>query len=406
MAAAGRGEVEYVLLADGADAAVERFHERVLAPVLTDVAIDWGTLPVADVVPALIPDLFSAKPIIIHGRLTGPAEGVVRLSGNTGAGPFSDEIEVHVAADARPHPALASLWARAKVEQLMMQDYAAAQLGQFPEELKRQVTDLGVEFRLMTQFTSFVAVEELTITSGGEPLRIDVPVEMPQGVSYEGVFGEPGVATGRVGFIGAPMRGGTVGGGGGGLTPATATPAAQSGGGAKAGVPVAAKPPAEAAPVGEKLRKEAATAPRGDRFKDADGDGAADELVEITPEQKALRKLAPPLRDLVARVEKDGKEGTLRVELAQPGGAPPESVKSAPAAGAKPSVLLVSKWRVDVMLFVTNVSAETLAKLKELGFEQSGEAKGARVLIGSIDVRKLEALSKLDEVSAVRPVTR
>ena len=41
----------------------------------------------------------------------------------------------------------------------------------------------------MTQFTSFVAVEEMTVTDGGQPRRIDVPVEMPEGVSHEGVFG-------------------------------------------------------------------------------------------------------------------------------------------------------------------------------------------------------------------------
>ena len=42
----------------------------------------------------------------------------------------------------------------------------------------------------MTQFTSFVAVEETVVTEGGTPRRIDVPVEMPHGMSYEGVFGE------------------------------------------------------------------------------------------------------------------------------------------------------------------------------------------------------------------------
>jgi Ca-activated chloride channel family protein len=41
----------------------------------------------------------------------------------------------------------------------------------------------------MTPFTSFVAVEETMITEGGVARRVDVPVELPEGVSYEGVFG-------------------------------------------------------------------------------------------------------------------------------------------------------------------------------------------------------------------------
>ena len=42
----------------------------------------------------------------------------------------------------------------------------------------------------MTQYTSFVAVEERILTDGTTPRRVEVPVEMPEGVSHQGVFGE------------------------------------------------------------------------------------------------------------------------------------------------------------------------------------------------------------------------
>src|ERR1700687_626371 len=42
----------------------------------------------------------------------------------------------------------------------------------------------------MTQFTSFVAVEEMIVTDGGQPRRIDVPIEVPEGVNRKGVFAE------------------------------------------------------------------------------------------------------------------------------------------------------------------------------------------------------------------------
>ena len=35
----------------------------------------------------------------------------------------------------------------------------------------------------MTQFTSFVAVEEMVVNDGGTLRRIDVPVEVPEGVN-------------------------------------------------------------------------------------------------------------------------------------------------------------------------------------------------------------------------------
>ena len=55
MARYGRGEVEYVGLKDDGSAAARRFHERVRSPLLTDISIDWGGLPVTDVYPAAHP---------------------------------------------------------------------------------------------------------------------------------------------------------------------------------------------------------------------------------------------------------------------------------------------------------------------------------------------------------------
>src|SRR5207244_3819065 len=82
------------------------------------------------------------------------------------------------------------LWARTRIDDLMSRDYQGIQQGNPREEVREAITQLGLEYRLMTQFTSFVAVEEMTITDGGEPRRIEVPVEMPEGVSHEGVFGK------------------------------------------------------------------------------------------------------------------------------------------------------------------------------------------------------------------------
>jgi hypothetical protein len=55
------------------------------------------------------------------------------------------------------HDVLASLWARARVDDLMGQDFQGLQSGNMREDLKDTITQLGIEYRLMTQFTSFVA---------------------------------------------------------------------------------------------------------------------------------------------------------------------------------------------------------------------------------------------------------
>src|SRR5262245_61124107 len=189
MARHGRGEVEYVTLQDDGSAAARRFHERVRNPLLTDVSIDWGGLPVADIYPQRLPDLFSAKPVDLTGRYIAGGRGVVRLRGKMAGQDIVREIPVEFPESQPQHDVLKTLWARTRIADLMSQDFNGLQGGTMKPELQETITQLGLEYQLMTQFTSFVAVEEMTVTDGGEPRRIDVPVEMPEGVSYEGVFG-------------------------------------------------------------------------------------------------------------------------------------------------------------------------------------------------------------------------
>jgi Ca-activated chloride channel family protein len=203
----GRGEVDYVSLNDDGSAAAKRFYERVRNPLLTDIRIDWGGLPVTDLYPAPIPDLFAAKPVAISGRFSTGAHGTLRLTGQLGGQPFSREIRVDLPqADAR-YPVLAQLWARVKVDHLM---HTGA------DHARDEITKLGLAYRLMTPFTSFVAVDERIVNEGGKTRRVETPVEMPDGVSYEGVFGEQqmagaggfasGVAGGVLALHSAAMR--------------------------------------------------------------------------------------------------------------------------------------------------------------------------------------------------------
>ncbi|HEY8560291.1 MAG TPA: VIT domain-containing protein [Pyrinomonadaceae bacterium] len=190
MAAEGRGEVEYVALNDDGSAAARRFHERVRSPLLTDISIDFGGLEVADVYPKRVNDLFSAKPVLIHGRFTKPGNGTIKLKGKSFGRETVREIPVNFPESEARHDVLAVLWARQRIDDLTAQDYENKK-----PEIREQITNLGLEFRLMTQYTSFVAVEERVVTDGGSPRRIEVPVEMPEGVSREGVFGAENEST-------------------------------------------------------------------------------------------------------------------------------------------------------------------------------------------------------------------
>ncbi|MFZ1701945.1 MAG: VIT domain-containing protein [Pyrinomonadaceae bacterium] len=179
----GKGEAEYVALEDDGSKAARRFYERVRTPLLTDLSIDWNGLPVADIFPSRLTDLFSAKPVIIHGRYTGAASGNIKLKGKVAGQPYERIIAVNMPAAEAANDVLATLWARTRID-----DIASSRLNaKTPEigaELDKQITNLGLDFGLLTNFTSFVAVEDRIVNQNGTPVTVQVPVVLPEGVNF------------------------------------------------------------------------------------------------------------------------------------------------------------------------------------------------------------------------------
>src|SRR5438552_9956544 len=194
LARAGGGEVDYILLNDAGEAVAKRFYERIAAPALTDVRLEFRGLDVVDVFPTAPSDVWDRRPLIVHARYRQAGEGQVVLSGFRQGKPDKQVIDVTLPARATGNGALASMWARARVDDLMWRDLAGLQSGNFPEALREEIVQVALAHRLMTQFTSFVAVEDRVVNEGGTQRTVTVPVEMPQGVRYDGIFG--GVAEG------------------------------------------------------------------------------------------------------------------------------------------------------------------------------------------------------------------
>src|SRR6185369_5135461 len=150
MAKAGRGDSEIVSLSDKADAAAHRLYERLRTPLLTDVSIDWNRLPVTDIYPQRLPDLFSGKPLVVTGRYSASATGTIRLQGTQAGEKIVREIPVTLTANPAKQNVLPSFWARRKIDDLMSQDWSGAQGGgSMKLELQNQITQLGLDYRLM-----------------------------------------------------------------------------------------------------------------------------------------------------------------------------------------------------------------------------------------------------------------
>jgi Ca-activated chloride channel family protein len=184
LAEEGRGAAAFMGPRESPDEMVARFVRRIETPVLTDIRISFEGLEVADLEPGRIPDLFAGQSLLIHGRYTRPQSGVVIVEGNRNG---RREILSRVAVlpeVAHVHAALGRLWARARIHRLQREMHS----GQRPD-LIEAITRLGLGYRLMTPWTSLVAVDSSVSNPYGPATQLTVPVEMPEDVAYEGIFG-------------------------------------------------------------------------------------------------------------------------------------------------------------------------------------------------------------------------
>lgn len=191
MARVGRGASEIVTLEAKGAAAAKRFYERMHSPVLTDIHVRFEGVEVSDVQPAAeqMPDLFSESPLVLTGRYSHSDFGTAIIRGTSAAGAYERRVPLELRRWSRKHDALMPLWARMRIGQLMSQDYGGLQSGTPNPEIRSAITELGLAYRLATPFTSFVAVDEVAVNRGRKALRTAVPLGMPAGVSYEGIFG-------------------------------------------------------------------------------------------------------------------------------------------------------------------------------------------------------------------------
>ena len=81
MGEVGRGASTFVNLRRSEEEVAREFESRIRGPVLTSVKVDTDGLPVSDVYPRVMPDLFSGQPLFLVGKFHGTGQGVLRITG-------------------------------------------------------------------------------------------------------------------------------------------------------------------------------------------------------------------------------------------------------------------------------------------------------------------------------------
>jgi len=197
----GGGMGKKLGLNDKAAGLAEEVITRIQRAQLAKIRIDWGSLNVAETYPAEIPELWAGRPVILFGRYAGGGQAAIKFNGVVEGQEVSWPLQVALPEKQPAHDVLAKVWARKKIEDLMQQTYY---MGSPPVE--EEVTAIALDYRLMSQYTSFVAVDEKEAekTRGHykaqPPRRMMVPVPLPEGTQWEGFFGPLGEGKGVLGL--------------------------------------------------------------------------------------------------------------------------------------------------------------------------------------------------------------
>ncbi|KAF0246665.1 MAG: hypothetical protein FD180_484 [Planctomycetota bacterium] len=172
LAALGGGTSSFVTPGGDLEDALRSVGREIGQPLVTDLSIAGNGLDAASLAPSRIPDLFAGRASAAHFLPTSAT--TVRVSGRFSDGrAFDQTVPIHEI----DQPALASLWARARVADLEDQFRLHPEL---QADLKTQIVRIACEHTLLTRFTAFVAVDHAEIVNAaGSSRHVVQPVEMP-----------------------------------------------------------------------------------------------------------------------------------------------------------------------------------------------------------------------------------
>ena len=180
MAFAGNGEPMIVTKESEAAAQAERFRQYINTPVLTQITFNPGAFQAYDIEPASVPDMMAERPILIFGKYKGKPQGTVTLTGKVGRKPFTQSYNFSNLKADPANSALRYLWARERIKYL---SYLAGEYANDQSPVAKQILELGLKYNLMTNYTSFVAIDEVVVNKDGKQVTVKQPVPMPEGVS-------------------------------------------------------------------------------------------------------------------------------------------------------------------------------------------------------------------------------
>jgi Ca-activated chloride channel family protein len=179
----GRGAFTHIGSVDQVEERMRGLFAKLENPAITGLSMKFSDA-VADVTPAVLPDLYRDEPLVLAAKLDH-ADGTVEIKGHIGDRPWLIRLPLARAAEGK---GLSKLWARRKISDA---EVARTMHQATPDEADKTILALALEHQLVTRLTSLVAVDKTPSRPAGEPLKLaELPINLPAGWDFEKLFGE------------------------------------------------------------------------------------------------------------------------------------------------------------------------------------------------------------------------
>jgi Ca-activated chloride channel family protein len=131
------------------------FRRKLMSPVATDVKIDFGGIDATAVEPERLPNLYHGAPVRLYGRFRGAGKGTVRVRASVNGVAWESAAEFEFPRTDAANPEIARMWAQKRIDGLLK---SADRQGS-REPVLGEVVQLGEQFSIVTEYTSFLVLE-------------------------------------------------------------------------------------------------------------------------------------------------------------------------------------------------------------------------------------------------------